>query len=302
MKIARGHFCCLQSRVLNCFLLKESKQSHWRGETIRSWKAEGADPLPCCVVTAHPRSTCPLKLLTWSDLPCGQPWKPCSFCSCCPKGLCQKGFVESNKAQPQALPLPSASLHPCPSFSVSREWVSWVNTGWSSPDSLQPRELYNPWNSQGQNNGVDSCSLLQEIFPTQGSNPSLPHCRWILYQLSHKGSPRILEWVAYPFSNRSFQPRNRAGVSCIAGRLFTNWAIRDARTRQKVDGTSKGWNPAHTLFAKPYTPPLSSMHWEEGRLFQMCTKVLSWLNWPLVREADSYGRGPSEAPEGQSCP
>ena len=39
-------------------------------------------------------------------------------------------------------------------------------------------------------------SLLQGIFPTQVSNPGLPHCRQILYQLSHKGSPRILEWVA----------------------------------------------------------------------------------------------------------
>ena len=36
------------------------------------------------------------------------------------------------------------------------------------------------------------------IFPTQGSNPGLPHCRRILYQLSHQGSPRILEWVAHP--------------------------------------------------------------------------------------------------------
>ena len=43
-------------------------------------------------------------------------------------------------------------------------------------------------------------SLLQEIFPTQGSNPDLLHCRQILYQLSPKGSPRILEWVACPFS------------------------------------------------------------------------------------------------------
>ena len=42
------------------------------------------------------------------------------------------------------------------------------------------------------------------IFPTQESNLGLPHCGLILYQLSHKGSPRILEWVAYPFSNRSF--------------------------------------------------------------------------------------------------
>ena len=72
-------------------------------------------------------------------------------------------------------------------------------------------------NSPGQNTGVGSLSLLQGIFPTQGSNPGLPHCRWILYQLSHKGSPRILEWVAYPFSSGSSQPRNQTRVSCIAG-------------------------------------------------------------------------------------
>ena len=46
-----------------------------------------------------------------------------------------------------------------------------------------------PWNSPGQNTGVGSPSLLQGIFPTQGSNPGLSHCGWILYQLSHKGSP-----------------------------------------------------------------------------------------------------------------
>ena len=56
-----------------------------------------------------------------------------------------------------------------------------------------------PWNSLGQNTGVGSLSLLQGTFPIQGSNPGLPHCRRILYQLSHKGSLRILEWVAYPF-------------------------------------------------------------------------------------------------------
>jgi len=64
--------------------------------------------------------------------------------------------------------------------------------------------------------------FIQGIFPTQGLNPGLPHCRQILYQLSHKRSPRILEWVAYPFSSRSSRSRNRTGVSCIAGRFFTN--------------------------------------------------------------------------------
>ena len=68
-----------------------------------------------------------------------------------------------------------------------------------------------------------SCFLLQGIFPIQGSNPGLPHCRWILFQLSHKGSPRILEWVACPFSSGSSQPRNRTGFSCIAGGYFTSW-------------------------------------------------------------------------------
>ena len=42
-----------------------------------------------------------------------------------------------------------------------------------------------PWNSPGQSTGVGSHSFLQGIFPTQGSNPGLPHCRWLLYQLSH---------------------------------------------------------------------------------------------------------------------
>ena len=60
--------------------------------------------------------------------------------------------------------------------------------------------------------------------PTQGSNPGLPHCGWILYQLSHQGSPRILEWLAYPFSSGSSQPRNRTQVSCIASRFFTTSA------------------------------------------------------------------------------
>ena len=46
-----------------------------------------------------------------------------------------------------------------------------------------------PLNSPGQNTGVGSLSLLQGIFPAQGLNPGLPHCRRILYQLSHKGSP-----------------------------------------------------------------------------------------------------------------
>ena len=56
---------------------------------------------------------------------------------------------------------------------------------------MQPHGLYSAWNSPVQNTGLGSLSLLQGIFPSQGSNPSLPHYRPILYQLSHKGSPRL---------------------------------------------------------------------------------------------------------------
>ena len=76
----------------------------------------------------------------------------------------------------------------------------------------------------GQNTGVGSLFLLQGIFPTQGLNSGLLHCPRILYQLSHKGSPRILVWVAYPFSRGSSWPRDRTQVSHIPGRFFTNWA------------------------------------------------------------------------------
>ena len=72
-----------------------------------------------------------------------------------------------------------------------------------------------------KNTGVGSLSLLQKISPTQESNQGLLHCRQILYHLSHQESPRILEWVAYPFSRGPSQPRNGTGVSCTAGRFFT---------------------------------------------------------------------------------
>ena len=66
-------------------------------------------------------------------------------------------------------------------------------------DSLWPHGLHSPWNSPGQNTGTGSLSLLQGIFLTEELNPGLPQCRWILYQLSHKGSPRILEWEAQEY-------------------------------------------------------------------------------------------------------
>ena len=94
-------------------------------------------------------------------------------------------------------------------------------------DSLWPHGLYNPWDSPGQNTGVGSLYLLQGIFPTQGLNPGVLHCRQFPYHLSHKRNSRILEWVACPFSSRSSRPRNQTGVSCIAGGLQQSLYVDD---------------------------------------------------------------------------
>ena len=64
-------------------------------------------------------------------------------------------------------------------------------------DSLQPYGLYSPLGSSvhgdspGKNTGVGCHALLQGIFPTQGSNTDLPHCRWILYRLSPQSALEV---------------------------------------------------------------------------------------------------------------
>ena len=75
----------------------------------------------------------------------------------------------------------------------------WSKSCSAVSNSLWPHGLYSPWNSPGQNTGVGNLSLLQGIFPTQGSNPGLLHCRQILYQLSHKGRPHAIQetWVQF---------------------------------------------------------------------------------------------------------
>ena len=99
---------------------------------------------------------------------------------------------------------------------------------------------YSPWNSPGQNTGVGSLLLLQEIFPTQGLNPGLPHCRQILYL--RRFFTRFFTWL-FSWATReaqeywcgqpseSSQPRNRTGVSCIASGFSTNCAIREGLPR-----------------------------------------------------------------------
>ena len=73
--------------------------------------------------------------------------------------------------------------------------------------------------SPGKNTRVGSHSLLQGIFPIQGSNPGFPHCRQILYHLSHRRSPRILESITNPFSRGIFTTQ-RLGLGRLHCRLI----------------------------------------------------------------------------------
>ena len=107
-------------------------------------------------------------------------------------------------------------------------YVKWVKVAQWCPTLCDPMDCIV--------HGIVQTRVLEWVaFPfSRGSSQprdqtQVPHIAGrFFYQLSHKGSPRILEWVPYPFSSRSFQPRNQTGISWIAGRFFTNWAIREA--------------------------------------------------------------------------
>ena len=125
-----------------------------------------------------------------------------------------------------SLSVVSDSLRP-PGLQPTRFLHPWDFQGKSTGmgcHCLLPHELYRPWNSPVQNTGVGSLCFLQGIFPTQGSNPGLPPCRQILYQLSHKntgvGSLSLLHQI--------FPTQESNLVSCIAGGFFTSWATREA--------------------------------------------------------------------------
>ena len=166
----------------------------------------------------------------WSQ---GADWDSCQFVV---KTLIKEGSTKGPRVHQGQLG------RPLNHHDHGEKWNEGENCSFVS-DSLRPHVLYNPWNSPGYNTGVGSLPLLQGIFPTQGSNPGLLHCRWIIYQLSHKGSPRILERVALPFSRGSSQPRNQTGVSCIEGKFFTNWAIREDPPMEKsrLDDSDTYW-------------------------------------------------------------
>ena len=129
---------------------------------------------------------------------------------------------------PMDCSLPDSSVHGILQVRIL-EWVAMTSPG-DLPDpginprspALQEDSLPSEPPGKPKNTGVGSLSLLQGNFPTQELNWGLLHCRQILYSLSQQESPRILEWVAYPFSRGTSQLKNQTRVSCIAGRFFTS--------------------------------------------------------------------------------
>ena len=160
--------------------------------------------------------------------------------------------------------------------------------------------VYSPWNSPGQNTGVGSLSLLQGIFPTQGSNPGLPHCRCIHGNLSHKGSLRILEWVSYPFSRGSSRPRNQTRVSCIAGGLKCPKALCKYSTK---NDSLLLWNSnsgRHLMYLSTSVVAWNDQVWSV--LLQVClipkqTFKLSSEKKHKCQSVSTRQRIPSSAPE-----
>ena len=167
--------------------------------------------------------------------------------------------------------LPSPSVHGLLQARI-RERKSESESCSVVSDSLWPHGLYSPWNSPDQNTGVGSRSSLQWIFPTQGWNPALLHCRILAAAAakSHQScltlrdpmdcsppgssvhgifqarvlewgaiSSRILEWAAILYSRWSSWPRDGNRVSCLAGGFFTVWATREAPLLYEAFGNSE---------------------------------------------------------------
>ena len=153
----------------------------------------------------------------------------CSPMDCSPPGSSVHGIFQANLLEWIAISFSRGYSRPRDRTRVScivgRFFTDWRMESENESclvvsDSLWPQGLYSSWNSLGQNTGVISLSLLQGIFPTQGSDPGLPHCRWILYQLSHQGSLMKVSGGSY-FTVLSGQQR-RAAHACLDSHPLTS--------------------------------------------------------------------------------
>ena len=109
---------------------------------------------------------------------------------------------------------------------LSRKW-KWkkAKVTQSCSTLCYPME-YSPWNSLSQNTGVGSLSLLQGIFPTQGSNPGLPWADSL--PAEPQGKPKNSGVGSLSLLQQIFLTQESTRISYIVGGFFINWAIREA--------------------------------------------------------------------------
>ena len=156
---------------------------------------------------------------------------------------------------------------------TAKQWPHHVESESHSvmSDSLRPHGLYSLWNSLDQNTGVGSLFLLQGSSQPREWTQVSRNTGEFLYLLSHKRSPRILEWVAYPFSSGPSWPRNQIGVSCIAGRFFQFSSVQFSRSVIADSLQSHGLQHARP----PCPSPAPRVHSNSYPLSQRCHPTIS---------------------------
>ena len=127
-----------------------------------------------------------------------------------------------------------------------------------------------PWNSPGKNTGVGCHSLFQGIFPTQGLNPGLLHCRKILYHLSHQGSLNccIPATIYIAFTLYSVQFSRSVAQSCLTLCDPMNYSTPGLLvhhqlpefTQTHVHRVGDAIQPSHPLWSPSPPAPNPSQH------------------------------------------
>ena len=117
----------------------------------------------------------------------------------------------------------------------------------------------------------------------------LLHFRQILYHLSHQGSPRKLNWVAYPFSKGTSWPRNWTRISCTAGRFFTSWATQEAPCSSLANSYSSSLSIHIRIRFLFYVYKLHyTLLWVLKFYFYFCSYLISFWGFPgrsVVRDS-----------------
>ena len=149
---------------------------------------------------------------------------------------------------------------------------------------------WTPWDSSGKNTGVGSLSLLQGIFPTQGSNPGLPHCRRILYQLSHQGSPQLR--VVMVFAAPLFFPHTYLTASVCS--VNSRGSLEEGALRGGDQLWNEGCRAPFCLEVKVFDVGLRNVLGNVSNLFLLHSKKLEIAQyWHRANPVSSRYQAPS---------